>query len=229
MSESAGNIGVLFDLDGTLVDSLPTIADAMSRTMSEFGHEVTPEAIIPRIGAPMQVLVREMIGVPEDVANQMYERYLSLYYDEFIEETRPLDGAEALLERLATAGAPMGVVTNKNEHGGKLMVEIQGWQRFFKIVVGRDTTARPKPWPDGPLHALETLNLPPQRAALVGDTEFDMQAARDAALRWRVGVLGARDASQLEAAGATHVARNLETVGDILLDGVAGPARAAAE
>jgi HAD superfamily hydrolase (TIGR01509 family) len=229
VSESAGNIGVLFDLDGTLVDSLPAIADAMSRTMKEFGHEVTPGAIVPRIGAPMQVLVREMTGVSEDVSDQMYERYLSLYYEEFIEGTRPLDYAEALLERLATAGAPMGVVTNKNEHGGKLMVEIQGWQRFFKIVVGRDTTARPKPWPDGPLHALEALNLPPEQAALVGDTEFDMRAARDAELRWCVGVLGARDAGQLKASGATHVASDLETVGNILLDGVAQPARAAAE
>ena len=78
---------VLLDLDGTLVNSLPTVAAAMSRALGDFGHDVTAEAILPLIGAPMPVLAAEMTGASKEVAEQMNECYLELYYDEFIETT----------------------------------------------------------------------------------------------------------------------------------------------
>ena len=229
MSEQPSALGVLFDLDGTLVDSMPSIASAMAQTLGEFGHEVTTETIMPLIGAPMQTLATQLTGVTDKVAEEIYRRYLALYYDEMMETTRPFDGAQSLLDRLTAAGIPLAIVTNKNEHGGKLMVEIQGWERYFEVVVGRDTTARPKPWSDGSLHALERLGVPPERAAIVGDTDFDMQAGRDGGLRYRVGILGARAADELDASGATHVVSDLESAGDILLEGVPAPAPAATE
>ena len=131
MSEGAPDLGVLFDLDGTLVDSLPTVAAAMSRTLADFGYDFAPEVVLPLIGAPMPVLAAELTGVTPEVAEQMNTRYLELYYDEFIETTRPLEGAEALLERLCDAGIKLAVVTNKNEDGALRMVEIQRWGRFF--------------------------------------------------------------------------------------------------
>jgi 2-phosphoglycolate phosphatase len=218
---------VLFDLDGTLVDSLPTIGAAVVAALREFGHEFDVETIIPLIGAPMPVLIAELTGASEDEAEQINQRYLSLYYDEFIQRTRPFDGATELLDRLLTAGISIGVVTNKNEYGAHMMVELQGWKAAFAVVVGRDTTARPKPWPDGTLHGLEVLNATPAQAALVGDTEFDMGAARDAGLRYSLGMLGARDEARLREAGATHVLDTLPAAGDLLLGGrLAATARA---
>ena len=218
---------VLFDLDGTLVDSLPTIGAAMSTTLKEFGYHIDVATIIPQIGAPMPVLAAELTGASEDEAERINERFLSLYYDEFIQTTKPFDGATELLDRLRAAGVALGVVTNKNEHGAHMMVEIQGWKPTFDVVVGRDTTARPKPWPDGTLHGLEVLDATPEQAALVGDTEFDMGAGRDAGLRYSLGMLGARDEARLREAGATHVLDTLPAVGDLLLDGrLAATARA---
>ena len=210
---------VLFDLDGTLVDSLPTIGAAMSAALKEFGHHIDVATIIPQIGAPMPVLAAELTGASEDEAEQINERYLSLYYDDFIQKTKPFDGATELLDRLRAAGVALGVVTNKNEHGAHMMVDIQGWKPTFDVVVGRDTTARPKPWPDGTLHGLQVLGATPEQAALVGDTEFDMGAGRDAGLRYNLGMLGARDEARLREAGATHVFETLPAVGDLLLDG----------
>ncbi len=210
---------VLFDLDGTLVDSLPTIGAAMSAALKEFGHHIDVATIIPQIGAPMPVLAAELTGASEDEAEQINERYLSLYYDDFIQKTKPFDGATELLDRLRAAGVALGVVTNKNEHGAHMMVDIQGWEPTFDVVVGRDTTARPKPWPDGTLHGLQVLGATPEQAALVGDTEFDMGAGRDAGLRYNLGMLGARDEARLREAGATHVFETLPAVGDLLLDG----------
>jgi HAD superfamily hydrolase (TIGR01509 family) len=219
MTEHVQPQAVLFDLDGTLVDSLPTIGAAMSAALKEFGHHIDVATIIPQIGAPMPVLAAELTGASEDEAEQINERYLSLYYDDFIQKTKPFDGATELLDRLSAAGVALGVVTNKNEHGAHMMVEIQGWKPTFDVVVGRDTTARPKPWPDGTLHGLQVLGASPEQAALVGDTEFDMGAGRDAELRYNLGMLGARDEARLREAGATHVFETLPAVGDLLLDG----------
>lgn len=219
MTEHIQPQAVLFDLDGTLVDSLPTIGAAMSAALKEFGHHIDVATIIPQIGAPMPVLAAELTGASEDEAEQINERYLSLYYDNFIQKTKPFDGATELLDRLSAAGVALGVVTNKNEHGAHMMVEIQGWKPTFDVVVGRDTTARPKPWPDGTLHGLQVLGASPEQAALVGDTEFDMGAGRDAGLRYNLGMLGARDEPRLREAGATHVFETLPAVGDLLLDG----------
>jgi HAD superfamily hydrolase (TIGR01509 family) len=210
---------VLFDLDGTLVDSLPTIGAAMSAALKEFGHQIDVATIIPQIGAPMPVLAAELTGAPEDEARQINERYLSLYYDDFIQTTKPFDGATELLDRLRAARISLGLVTNKNEHGAHMMVDIQGWKSTFDVVVGRDTTARPKPWPDGTLHGLQVLGATPDQAAIVGDTEFDMGAGRDAGLRYNLGILGARDEARLREAGATHVFAALPAAGDLLLDG----------
>jgi HAD superfamily hydrolase (TIGR01509 family) len=229
VSDDAPRVGARFDLDGTLVDSLPTVGAAMSQALRDFGHHFSAEEIVPLIGAPMPLLAAEMTGVSTEIAEQMNERYLELYYKDFIQTTRPFDGATALLERLAAAEMPLGVVTNKNEHGGKLMVEIQQWERFFSIVVGRDTADRPKPFPDGSLLALDALKVTPARAAFVGDTEFDMHAARDAQIAIRVGLLGARNAQQLDEAGATHVVSDLEAVGEVILEAVSLQSRAAAE
>jgi HAD superfamily hydrolase (TIGR01509 family) len=210
---------VLFDLDGTLVDSLLAIGTAMSAALKEFGHHIDVATIIPQIGAPMPVLAAELTGASEDEAEQINERYLSLYYDDFIQTIKPFDGATELLDRLSAAGIALGVVTNKIEHGAHMMVEIQGWKPTFDVVVGRDTTARPKPWPDGTLHGLQVLGATPDQAALVGDTDFDMGAGRDAGLRYNLGMLGARDEERLRKAGAMHVFETLSAVGDLLLDG----------
>lgn len=218
------SFGVLFDLDGTLVDSLPTIAAGMSQTLGEFGHDFAPEKIVPLIGAPMQILAQQLTKVSEDVAEEMYQRYLELYSSELIQTTKPLDGAGELLGRLRDAGARLAVVTNKNEHGGKLMVEIQGWEHHFEVIIGRDTTPRPKPAPDGSLHALTVLGVTPERASFVGDTEFDMAAAHNAAIGQRIGLVGARSVAQLEESGATHVVETLDQVeGIVLADGRSRP------
>ena len=97
MTEHVQPQAVLFDLDGTLVDSLPTIGAAMSAALKEFGHHIDVATIIPQIGAPMPVLAAELTGASEDEAEQINERYLSLYYDDFIQKTKPFDGATELL------------------------------------------------------------------------------------------------------------------------------------
>jgi phosphoglycolate phosphatase len=208
--------GALFDLDGTLVDSLPTIADAMTEAVRLHGLDADPQEIIPLIGAPMNILVEEIYGVSREVADLINADYLRIYHGDYIERTPPNPGAGDLLRRLHSDGVTLGIVTNKNEEGGRRMVAIQGWDDYFQVVAGRDSAAHPKPHPEAALAALRRLDIAPTDAAFVGDTEFDMNCARDAGLAIVIGLIGARSGDQLQGGGATHVIHHLSEVAGII-------------
>jgi len=206
----------LFDLDGTLVDSLPTIAQAMAEAARMHGLHAEPDAIVPHIGAPMDVLVQELFGVSSEVARAVNADYLRVYEHGFIQRTPPHEGAAALLRQVHDAGVLMGVVTNKRDRGARLMVEAQGWDDLFAVVHGRESGA-PKPDPEAALSALRRLDVPPEDAAFVGDTEFDMNCARDAGIPVVVALLGSRSRERLITEGATHVVDHLNQVAPILV------------
>lgn len=207
---------VLFDLDGTLVDSLRTIAGAMVEVLRTHGHETDIESLIPRIGPPMEIMAREFGATPGE-AMSISDEYRRVYHEGYIQSTPAHAGAETLLDELHAAGVALAVVTNKVEEGGRLMLEVMGWSHRFPVVVGRDTPAAPKPDAEAALHALRALGIPPERAAFVGDTEFDMRCGVAAGLPYVIGIVGARDEAFLRAEGATHVVTALDQVGPLLL------------
>ena len=209
---------VLFDLDGTLVDSLETIAEAMVAAAGAFGYTVDIPTLIPMIGPPMEAVARQL-GASAEEAARINTEYLRLYHDGYVQRTPEHAGASALLDRLATAGLALGIVTNKVEEGARLVVDVEGWHHRFGVVVGRDTpNAAAKPSPEAALHALRVLGVPPERAAFVGDTEFDMACGRAAGLSRVIGLLGHRDAALLRAEGATDLVHSLDEVGALLLE-----------
>ena len=208
---------VLFDLDGTLVDSHLTIAEAMVAALHPFGYEIDVPTLIPMIGPPMEALALEL-GAPPEEAARINAEYLRLYHHGYIQRTPEHAGASALLGRLADAGIVLGVVTNKVEEGARMVVEIEGWSDRFGVVVGRDTpNAAAKPSPLAALHALGVLGIAPERTAFVGDTEFDVRCARDAGIAHVIALDTNRDPAFLRAEGATHLVHTLEEVGPLLL------------
>lgn len=220
---------VIFDLDGTLVDSLPGIAEAMSAALSAHGFSVAPEEVRPRIGPPMDVLVEELTGCPRELALRVDEEYHRRYYAQHIALSRPLPGAESLIDGLGAARVPLAVLTNKVAAGAERMLEVLGWSGRFRAVIGRDSLARPKPAPDGALMLLAQLGAGAERAAIVGDTEFDVRCGRDAGLGYVIAVTGTRPEAALREAGASHVLPSLDAVAAVLLGaGAGGAAREAA-
>ena len=215
---------VLFDLDGTLVDSHQTIAEAMVAALRTFGHEIEVSTLIPLIGPPMDALARNL-GASSEEAVQINDEYLRLYHHGYIQQTPEHDGASALLERLSAAGIALGVVTNKVEEGARMVVDIEGWGAYFGVVVGRDTpNAAAKPLPLAALHALSILDVSPERAAFIGDTEFDAACGRAAGIRYVIALDTNRDAAFLRAEGATHIIHTLEEVGPLVLGTGVAPA-----
>lgn len=213
----AGRVkAVLFDLDGTLVDSLPTIADAMVAAAALHGLDATPDAVIPLIGAPMNVLVEELWGVSEETGHAVNEDYVRLYHESYIQQTPEHEGASALLDALGAAGVRQAIVTNKRDEGAHLMTDVQGWRAHFEVIHGRESGAA-KPDPEAALAVLRKMGLDPSEAAFVGDTEFDMNCGRDAGLAVVIGLIGSRSAERLQAEGATHLVHSLAEVAPLIL------------
>lgn len=209
---------VLFDLDGTLVDSHATIADAMVQAFGAHGIAIDAERLIPMIGPPMDTLARQLGATPEDAA-AINADYLRLYYDgEHIRHTPEHQGATRVLRRLHEAGIALGIVTNKVEAGARIIVEVEGWDSLFGAIAGRDTPgAAAKPSPDAARYVLGRLGVAPERAAFVGDTEYDVRCAVAAGIPYVVMLDTSRAPDLLRAEGATHIVRNLDEAGAILL------------
>ena len=208
---------ILFDLDGTLADSMTVIAEALVDTLERFGHATTVEALMPHFGPRMQEVISAATGVSLDEADRIYADYLPIYYGEYMSRSRPLPGADALLDALAPTGVPMGIVTSKIETGAHDLLAHLSWSDHFGVVVGRDTTPEMKPSPVPVRYALDALDADPARTVSVGDTEEDMRAASAAGVASIIGLTVIRTPEQMRAAGATHICEDLDAVRGLLL------------
>lgn len=206
----------LFDLDGTLIDSLTSMAEALVETLEARGRSVSVEAIVAGFGPRFEDVVASVAGVSFDEAVEVADAYRELYYGEYAHRALPLPGADALIEQLGGIGVPLALVTSRREDNAHTMLAHRGWTERFPVVVGHDTAAEAKPHPAPALHALAELGVEAGVAAFVGDTAEDMACARDAGIATVVGLTHIRSERELRGAGATHLASDLATVGSLL-------------
>ncbi|MDA0256266.1 MAG: HAD family hydrolase [Chloroflexi bacterium] len=207
---------VLFDLDGTLIDSVTSMADALVETLAARGRAVTVEAIVAAFGPPFEEVIASVAGVSLEEAADIAAAYGPVYYGRYAHLALPLPGADALIERLASVEVSLALVTSRREDNAHSMLAHRGWTERFPVVVGHDTAAAAKPHPAPALHALAALEVEARAAAFVGDTAEDMACARDAGVATIVGLTHLRSEGELRAAGATHVATDLAAVGSHL-------------
>lgn len=184
--------GVLFDLDGTLIDSAPDLAGAVNIMRVRRGMSAMDLAQLRPYASQG---ARGLLGVGLNV-NQEDEIYIALR-DEFLDcyeanctvKTTEFEGVGKLLGVLDVARIPWGVVTNKHERFTSLIVKEFGFDKRAAVIVSGDTTAHAKPHPLPMLYAVERMGLVPEAVIYVGDDERDIQAARAA------GYMGAIAAS----------------------------------
>lgn len=175
---------VLFDLDGTLVDTAPDMVDALDRLRAENGLAPVDYAFArSHVSRGADGLVRAGFPEVEDEATReaLRRRFLDLYAANLCERSAPFPGLIPVLQRLeALAGAGWGVVTNKPEWLARPLLEALDLLPRLACLVCGDSLARRKPHPDPLLHAAATLGLSPQRCVYVGDDQRDVVAARAA-------------------------------------------------
>lgn len=177
---------VLFDLDGTLVDTAPDLGGALNRLRSELGMPELPSAELrPHTSAGARGLIGAGFGIgPDDTRfNEIAERFLAIYASSLCVHSQLFEGMGEVLARLALAGLPWGVVTNKASRFTQPLMRQLGLHERAASVVSGDSVAIPKPDPAGLLLAASSMSVEPGRCVYVGDDERDILAARAAGMR----------------------------------------------
>lgn len=174
---------IVFDLDGTLVDSAPDIAAALSQVLVEAGGPgIDLPTVRDLIGDGARVLVERALrstGGPGDAA-ALLRRFLLVYADGACVQTRLYEGVEGCLRGLAERGHPLAVCTNKPLLHTRIILDRLGLARWFPVVVGGDSLPVKKPDPAPLRLALQQLGV--AQGVLVGDSATDLGAARAAGL-----------------------------------------------
>ncbi|MBL8435535.1 MAG: HAD-IA family hydrolase [Zoogloea sp.] len=176
---------VFFDLDGTLADTAPDLAGILNRLQREHGIEPTPFARLrPQVSHGVRGMLGAGFGLTPDVPAYapLAARFLALYADALCVETRLFEGMAALLDGLDEQHIPWGVVTNKAERLARPIIDALGLAGRCACVVGGDTAARPKPFPDPLLHACRYTGVEPGRCLYIGDDIRDIHAGKAAGM-----------------------------------------------
>ncbi len=200
---------LLFDLDGTLIDSAPDLAGAANDLRAAHGLRPLPFAALrPMVGSGARGMVGVAFGVApgDDRFDDLKDAFLARYAERLLQCTRVFDAMQPVLDRLDALGLPWGIVTNKAMRFTAPLVDGLGLARRAQMVIAGDTTPHAKPHPAPLLEAARRAGVPPGRCAYVGDDLRDMVAGRAAgmatlAAAW--GYLGQGD--PIEAWGADHV------------------------
>src|SRR5690349_7422080 len=176
--------GVLFDLDGTLLDTAPDMGGALNELRIEQGQGHLPDAMIRcHVSRGAAALVR--LGFPGLTPAQqgpLVERFLVLYRNRLARMTQPFDEMLAVLDSLDERGLPWGIVTNKPTWLTEPLLLELGLSARARVVVCGDTLPERKPSPMPLLHAAGHMHVAPERYVYVGDDLRDMQAARAAGM-----------------------------------------------
>ncbi|MDX1730054.1 MAG: phosphoglycolate phosphatase [Aurantimonas coralicida] len=212
---------VLFDLDGTLVDSAPDIHAALNETLASYGEPpFTLEAVTRMVGRGVPVLIErawEGLGKSIDPAerDRVVARFLAIYEPRATELTTLTASASKTTRALVEAGTPIGVVTNKPEAATREILGHFGLSELMQVVVGGDAGPPKKPEPGLLLLACERLGLAVDQVAFVGDSENDVAAAKAAGMAVVV-LRGGYTSIAADELGADAVIDRLDGLGETL-------------
>lgn len=175
---------VLFDLDGTLIDSAVDLVNSVHFALRQVAPErELPEGedILVQVGKPLEVILREL-GYPSDPMNteKFVETYRLHYAEHFNEHTELYAGVAETLAALREAGARLALVTTKHQHQADFTVRACGLAQYFDYVHGWQEGRQHKPHPEPVLAALARLGFGPESAIMVGDSELDIEAGKAA-------------------------------------------------
>lgn len=177
---------VLFDLDGTLLDSAPDLGAVANALRSAAGMEPLPLSHYrPYVGTGARGMLRIALGLEPSATNfdQLKEEFFSAYEGFLMQHARLFPGVPAVVQVLEQRGIQWGIVTNKSERFTLPITQIESTLSHAKVIISGDTTPHSKPHPEPLLQACRHLNVEVKDAIYVGDDERDMQAARAAGMK----------------------------------------------
>jgi pyrophosphatase PpaX len=208
-------LALLFDLDGTLLDSIELLVQCMTHTFTGSSHAPTRDQWVAGIGTPLRQQLAEWAD--DDAAiEELVSRYRDYQVQHFERLTTTFDGVTDLLQWARNRGHALGVVTSKGLGMTGRSLEHVGLANAFDVIVTVESTTHHKPRPEPVLFALEQLGIPGQRALFVGDSPHDMLAGRAAGVTTVACLWGPFSREQLEPATPTFWAHSVGDIGQVI-------------
>lgn len=204
---------ILFDIDGTLIDSNDLHVEAWARVFADAGHQVPRRAIAGQIGKGGDNLVPALLpGVSEETAERLSDRHGEVFKADYLRTARPFPGARALLERAHAEGAKVVLASSASAEELDHYVERLQVKALVAAKTSIDDVATSKPAPDIFAAALKKAGVTAEEAIAVGDSPYDVASAKGAGVRTVAVLSGGFAEAVLRDAGAVAVYRDVEAL-----------------
>lgn len=211
---------VIFDLDGTLLDTLQDLADSTNYALDAFGYpKRTTEEIRQFVGNGIEKLIERAVpaNISSDIRKQVLDCFKTQYAKHCEDHTAPYEGISELLDRLIENKLPIAVVSNKIDSAVQSLCRKYFGDRFVFTVGERDGIRR-KPHPDSVLEVLKKANVSPSEAVYIGDSEVDIITAKNAGTDMICVTWGFRDRDFLLKSGAKLFANSTAQLEKLLFE-----------
>ena len=217
--------GIIFDLDGTLINTLEDLADSVNEALERMGYPVWPaEAYRLKVGRGFRNLMEN--SVPEDVRaddrviEQMLDFFVEAYDRRYMNKSHPYEGIDGLLDELAEKGIFLAVNSNKRTDYTEKLIDKLFHRIPFVGVFGERAGVPKKPDPAGALELCGRMGLKPEQVLYIGDSGTDMKTGKNAGMD-TVGVgWGFRGFAELKENGAVYLAETVKDILDITENGI---------
>jgi len=208
---------VIYDLDGTLLNTLGDLAAAVNHAMRVYGYpQHSEEVVCHMVGNGMEKLIRRAMPEGEEGFEEVLRTFKAYYADHSDDLTCAYPGVEEVLDALFRAGVKQAIVSNKGDPFVKELNE-KYFSRWVSQAVGEQEGVRRKPYPDSVHKIMNEWNCDPARVLYVGDSEVDVETAKNAGVDCAAVTWGFRSQDVLRAAGAETLIHQPQELVDIVL------------
>jgi pyrophosphatase PpaX len=200
MNQPFSPAAVIFDFDGTLVDTIPLIVDSWNAAVREpLGRTFSPQEVISLFGVPEPEMLRRALPASRwQSAVEAYYRHYEAKHD----DVKPFPGISELLQQITNAGIPIGVMTGKARITADISLRALNWTKLFRSVITGDEVREQKPHPEGVIKVAHEIGVTPSRCIFVGDSPVDIAAGRAAGMMTAAAAWHSHYLDELRKAGA---------------------------